>query len=751
MDRHLAAVLIADVVGYSRLSQTDEEGTRARFQTDLKEVFEPKIAEHHGRLVKTMGDGILVEFHSVVDALRCAVQIQQLKAERNAAAPPAQRLHFRIGVNLGDIIVEGEDIHGDGVNIADRLQVLAEPGGIAISGTAYDHVKAKVPVGYASLGEQKVKNIAEPIRVYRVVLDPAAAGRTIGARKNLHPWRVPVVAAAVVVFLLAGAGAWWQPWRTAREPSDVRAVVAADTRPSLVVLPFENLSDDKQQGYLADGITEDLTTELARLPGLFIISRNAAFAYKDKTTQPAQVAAELGIRYILEGSVRRAGDGMRINAQLIDATTSGHMWAERFDGAWSDVFELQDKIVGEIATALKLRLVSGQQATQIAGGTSNTAAYETFLRGLEREYRDTPQDVAEAVALYHQALALDPNFGRVWAQLAKVYWNIHSPQHRRALGVPWNEVMGKVQGYLQEAQKRPSPTYYQILGDLLIRQQKSDEAIIALEKAIALDSSDPENYLGMSAALTFNGRPIEGRGYIDAAIRVDPGWTPWRYYLAGLAYFSMDRFAEAVESLEKIDPRSGGYWTSFFGLIVKLSGFGHLGRTDDVANIKKQLTSLIRERNEGEFSGLLVKTYFVFKHYADTRRLLDGLGKTGVPELPYGYDPTSKDMLTGEAARSLVFGHTIDYRNIGSEWGMRASTKFTRDGAASLSRPDGTVTGFFLKPIDPADKDSTNCFWWDKFVVECVAVFRNPKGTASEENEFLWINQGNPWSFSIVK
>jgi adenylate cyclase len=552
MERRLAAVLIADVVGYSRLSQIDEEGTRARFQTDLKEVFEPKIAEHHGRLVKTMGDGILVEFHSVVDALRCAVEIQQEKEKRNAIAPSEQRLDFRIGVNLGDIIIEGEDIHGDGVNIAHRIQALAEPGGVAISATAYDHVKAKVPVGYASLGEQKVKSIAEPIRVYRVVLDPAAAGKTIRARRKLRSWRVPA-AAAVVALLLAAAGAWWQPWRMAGDPPEVQNVVAADTRPSLVVLPFDNLSDDKQQGYLADGITEDLTTELARLPGLFVISRNAAFTYKGKATQPAQIATELGVRFILEGSVRRAGDQMRINAQLIDATTSGHMWAERFDGAWSEVFKLQDKMVGEIATALKLRLVTGQRASQIAGGTSNPAAYEALLRGLEHTYRDTPAAIAEAVKLYQQALALDPNFGRAWAELAWVYWDLHSPEQEQAIGIAWEDVMVKLNECLKEAAKHPSPTYHQILASLLLRQQKSDEAIAALEKGISLDASDPWNYDEMSQALAFNGRPTEARGYIDAAMRVEPGWTPWRSYVAGLAYFSMDRFEEAAASLEKID------------------------------------------------------------------------------------------------------------------------------------------------------------------------------------------------------
>jgi adenylate cyclase len=389
VERRLAAVLIADVVGYVRLSQVDEEGTRAGFQADLREVFEPNIAAHHGRLVKTMGDALLVEFQSIVDALRCAVNVQRFKIERNAGLPKAKCLVYRIGINLGDVIVEGDDIHGDGVSIADRLQALADPGGIAISGTAYDHVKSKAEIGFAYLGEQPVKHVTEPVRVYRVLMEPTAAGKTIGSpSRQWRSWRRLAVPAAIVA--LIGMGVAW--WATSRTTADV--LVAG---PSIVVLPFDNLNDDKEQGYLADGMTEDLTTELARVPGLFVISRNAAFGFRGRNLRPAQIAQELGVRYILEGSLRRAGEDIRINAQLIDATTGGHLWAEHFDGAWAQVFDLQDKIVGEIATALKLRLVVGQRASQTAGGTSNPVAYEAYLRGLEFEHRASPEDFVQAV------------------------------------------------------------------------------------------------------------------------------------------------------------------------------------------------------------------------------------------------------------------------------------------------------------------------------------------------------------------
>jgi Predicted integral membrane protein len=490
MERRLAAVLIGDVVGYSGLSQIDEEGTRARFQADLKEVFEPNIASYHGRLIKTMGDGVLVEFPSVVDALRCAVEVQQAKAKRNVAAPAVQRLQFRIGINLGDIIVEGEDIHGDGVNIADRIQTLAEPGGIAISGTVYDHVKTKLPVGYTSLGEQKLKSIAAPIRAYRVVMDPAAVGNTIGLRHKLRLWRGMASAAAVVLVVVAAlAVAWWRLWPPGIEagPTDGRASVAVD--PSLVVLPFENLSDDREQGYLADGITEDLTTELARTPGLFVISRTAAFSYKGKEVPPTELAAELGIRYILKGSVRRIGEDLRINAQLIDASSSGHMWAQRFDGAWSEVFALQDKVIAEVSGALKLRLVTGPKEAAGVGGTNVPAAYDAYLKALEHLRLNTPKDFAQAASLYEQAVKLDPDFGRAWADYAWLYftcWDV--AECEAALGVAHKDMLPKVYILLEEAKKHPSTSYYRTLASVLKQARDSDAAISAIESAIALGS-----------------------------------------------------------------------------------------------------------------------------------------------------------------------------------------------------------------------------------------------------------------------
>jgi TolB-like protein/class 3 adenylate cyclase len=744
MERRLTAVMIADVVGYGRLSQTDEEGTRARFHADLHDVFEPRIAAHRGRLVKTMGDGLLVEFPSVVDALRCAVEVQQAKAERDHGMPAERRLDFRIGVNLGDVIVEGDDIHGDGVNIADRIQGLAEPCGIAISGAAYDHVKAKLPVGFASLGEQRVKSISEPVRVYRVVLDPTAAGKTMAAPTPPRARRAAAAAAIIVVALVAGA-MWSRLRPPAIEAGETQAAVTGHPdRPSLVVLPFDNLSDDREQGYLADGITEDLTTELARIPSLFVISRNAAFTYKGRAVPPAEIARALGVRYILEGSTRRAGNEMRLNAQLIDAETGGHVWADRFDGQWADVFALQDKVVASIAGALKLRLVSNSNNLETAGGTDNPAAYDAYLRGLDHYLRDTRQDMVEAVAAYREALSLDPEFGAAWAQLAFIYWDADEPR-AEALGLSWDEVGVRMYESLDAAAKHPSPAYYQLVSELLIRERKSGEAVAALQKGLALDPSHPWTLEALSKALTSNGQAKEGYAYVEAALRVDPGWEDYRRYLAGLALFGQNRFEDAVTVLEEIDVQGANPWPKSYGLQILLSAYGHLGRSGEIVATRKNLEAVLNERGEGDLTLLRTQFFFVYEHEADIERLLAGLRKAGVPEVPADLGARSEDRLAGSEIKSLVFGHelrgrevapgTADYRNVVSADGSSDVTV----GAWS-SKGKVWVQADFICATHPKEQGAN-----------CHAVFRNPSGTPEQTNQYLSVGQWSRYEFSVMK
>jgi TolB-like protein/class 3 adenylate cyclase len=737
VERRLAAILAADVVGYSSLMEADEAGTFERLKAHRSEIFEPDIKLHRGRIFNLMGDGLLAEFGSVVDAVECAVAVQKAMAKRNDGLAPEKRIDIRIGVNLGDVIVEGEDRHGEGVNIAARHEQLAPPGGICVSQTVIDHLINKLPIGFDAMGEHQVKNIAKPVAVYRARLDGAPVKRAAqAAAKPRWVW-----AAVVAAVLLLAVGAWYALRTPAPGP------VVADAKPSLVVLPFDNLSDDKEQGYLADGITEDLTTELARVPGLFVISRNAAFTYKGKAIKPAEIAKELGVRYILEGSTRRAGEEMRINAQLIDAQTGGHLWAERFDGKWAEVFTLQDKVVENVAGALELRLVTGEGKAEIAGGTSNPAAYEAFLRGLELELRNTPEDIVKAVTLYQQAIALDPNFGRATAELAWVYWNADD-QRNKALGLSWEESEAKLYEYLAAAAQHPSPTYYQISAQLLTRERKSDEAIAGLQKAVALDPSDPWTVDGLSQALIFNGHPKEARAYLDAAVRLDPaglgGLADWRHYLAGLAAFGENRFEDAVASLEKIDLRWPDPWTKFYGLQVLLAAYGHLGRSAQITATSEKLKAVLLERDDGELNMLLTQQFFVFKNEADIQRLLDGLSKAGVPELPAGVDPHSKDRLTEAEIRSLYFGHEVQGRRTAPKPAeYKAIT--SADGSTSVTVGSLSEKGMVWTQA------GVFCLAFPKDLTSCGAIFRNPSGSFEQKNEYLAVRRWNRFEFSVVK
>jgi adenylate cyclase len=416
--RRLAAILAADVAGYSRLMGVDEEGTLARLKAHRRELVDPKIAEHHGRIVKTTGDGMLVEFASVVDAVRCAAEIQRGMLDRDRDLPEERRIRFRIGVNLGDIIVDGGDIFGDGVNVAARLEALAEPGGVCVSHTVRDQVHDKLPYALDDLGEQNVKNIARPVRAYGLSPEAVAAlpaASVLRALPRRSRPKLATVAAAVAAALVIAGVAWWG-WPVQRSPSvsapnTASAPQSIAPRLSIVVLPFANLSNDPDQQYFADGITEDLTTDVSRLPNMLVISRSTAFTYKGKPVNTKEIGRELSVRYVLEGSVQRSGNQLRVTVQLIDAETGAHLWAERFDRDVADLFALQSEITSRIAVALNLELV----AAEAARPSKNPDALDFILRGRAALAKPpTRESYAEGIGLYERALAAD--FGSIDAQ-----------------------------------------------------------------------------------------------------------------------------------------------------------------------------------------------------------------------------------------------------------------------------------------------------------------------------------------------
>ena len=369
VERRLAAILAADVAGYSRLIEADEEGALSRLKTLRSEVIDPKIAGYHGRLVKTTGDGLLVEFASVVDALRCAVEMQTALAKSNDRMPPDRRIAFRIGINVGDIVVEDGDIFGDGVNVAARLEGLAKPGGICVSARVREDAAGKLDLAFEDIGEQSLKNIARPVRVYALRLKDGSVSTEPIATPQRRVMGIAIVgAAAVAAVLVVATGAWWL-W-PASKPASTAAVASSTSvvqplvaqRLSIIVLPFANLSSDPEQQYFADGITEDVTTDLSRIRHSFVISRNTAFTYRSKPIDTKQIGRELSVRYVLEGSVRRSGNKVRVNAQLIDAETDAHLWAEQFDGDMKDLLALQNEITSRIAVALNVELINREAA-----------------------------------------------------------------------------------------------------------------------------------------------------------------------------------------------------------------------------------------------------------------------------------------------------------------------------------------------------------------------------------------------------
>ena len=413
VERRLTAILAADIVGYSRLVEQDEAGTLAAIRALRREVVDPLLAERHGRIVKLMGDGIIAEFGSVVDAVACAVAVQKTLATRQAGLAPERQLVFRIGINLGDVVVEGDDLLGDGVNVAARLEQLCEPGGVLISGTAFDHLKGKLDLALEPRGEQRLKNISEPVRTYRVRMGPA----TGAIRRGLPRWRV--VAASLALLVVIGlAAAWLRPWQPTVEAASVeRMAFPLPDKPSLAVLPFRNVGGEPEQDYFVDGLTDDLITDLSKVSGLFIIARDSVFPFKGRDAKVRDVAESLGVRYVVDGSVRRAGNTVRVNVQLVDALTGGQLWADRYDGGLDDIFAVQDKLVRVIVDALALKLSKDEEREIGRGQTNNVDAREAFQKGWERILRFTSEDNASAIAELRRAIELDPDYGRAYTAL----------------------------------------------------------------------------------------------------------------------------------------------------------------------------------------------------------------------------------------------------------------------------------------------------------------------------------------------
>ena len=569
--RRLAAILAADVAGYSRLIGADEGGTLERLKVLRRELLDPKITECKGRLVKTTGDGLLVEFASVVDALRCAVDVQREMARRNTGVPPDNRIEFRIGINVGDIVVEDGDIFGDGVNVAARLEALAEPGGICVSARVQEDATGRLDLDFEDIGQQQLKNIARPVRAYRV----ATSARGAITRHDADP--------------------------------------PLPDKPSIAVLPFQNISGDPEQEYFADGMVEEIITALSRIRWLFVIARNSSFTYKGRAIDVKQVGRELGVRYVLEGSVRRAGGRVRITAQLIDAASGAHLWADRFDGSLEDVFELQDRVAVNVAGVIEPTLQAAEIRRAANRPTSDPTAYDLYLRAVPLWASHEKEPIIQALGLLGRAIERDLHYGSALGLAALCHqllatsdWTNDTEAHRR-------EGIDLARRALRCAPDDPDvlANAAVVLGSL---GEDIDVAIGSIERSLALNPSFARGWVWSARLRNFAGQPDLAIEHFKTSLRLSPRDRMGTFSLPlGTAYFLKHQFAEAaatlLASLEQAPSLPVGYQ-------LLASSYAHMGRLDEARQVVKRLRAI---------TPVVIPTIILYRNPAHRELFLTGL------------------------------------------------------------------------------------------------------------------------------
>jgi adenylate cyclase len=574
-DRRLAAILAGDIAGYSRLMGADEEGTLRQLKTHRKELVDPKITEHRGRIVKTTGDGMLVDFVSVVDAVRCAVEIQRGMVERNADVPTGKRIQFRIGINVGDIISDDNDIYGDGVNIAARLEAISEPGGICLSDDAYRQVQGKVSAQFVDSGQHQLKNIARPVRVYRVSAQGAAG--------------------------------------------TVEPTLALPEKPSIAVLPFDNMSDAAEDVYFADGVAEDIITELSRYPDLFVAARNSSFTYRGKAVRATDMAQELGVHYVLEGSVRRAGNRVRISAQLIDAGSGKHLWAQRYDRSLDDLFSVQDDVTQSIVAVLPGRVQAAAFEQSSRKTSSSLDAYDHLLRGKYCHHLETADDNREAEAHFDRSIELDPRFASAHAWKACTIGQALNCEFRPRTPELFQQMTQTVERAMSIDEN--DTECHRIMCRIALIQGQFAKSEHHLDCALALNPNDPRLVVQRGINLTFSGDPEAAIPWIERAMRLDP-FSAHRYYLDLVrALFMVERPKDAIIVLERMGRT---HWEHYVWLAACCATADRLTAAHEAG---RQAVALRPNLSTAAY----LEGRFAWRRAEDKARLRDALGRAGLP------------------------------------------------------------------------------------------------------------------------
>ena len=746
VQRRLAAILAADIVGYSRLMDADETGTLARLKSLRDDVFDPTVARFGGRIFKLTGDGALVEFASAVDAVQAAVEVQRDLERRNAALAEDDRQTLRIGVSLGDVIVEGDDLYGNGVNVAARLEAMAEPGGICISGTVHEQARTVGDIGFEDLGEQRVKNIDRPIQAFRVLLDPAAAQRHGAEKPGPRPlrriramaasagdarWKRPAIAAAVLVLLAAGATAWWEPWVTRVERASVeRMVLPLPDKPSIAVLPFNSLRGDAGQEHFAEGLTEEIINNLASFENIFVIARNSTNKYRGKAVDVRTVAEDLAVRYVLEGSARRSGDTLRVTVQLIDAINGRHVWANKYDRRLRDVFELQDEITREIASRVvsKLEVAAFERRSRVR--THSPEAYESFLLGWRNFARFTQHSNAEAIRFLERAVELDPNYARAYSYLA---YARRTNARRGWVSGPKDTLEFSFRLAKKAVSIDPKDSVTQhYLGNMYLQVGQVDQAIEHLRKAIALSPGAPDHLIAYAVALAQAGRGDDAVRNLETALRLNP--HPRLSYLTRsvVVYYFSERYEQANVAFERLLRRRPTY--DGLAAAWRAAIYAQLGQPEKARAARDAYLKI-----DPEYS---IQGFFDRSRYPERARALleQGLRKAGYPErarrsapklsivvLPFDNLSGDKsqdylaDVITDQLttylaripgtfviARNTAFtfkGKPVDVKRVGSDLGVR----FVLEGSV---QPAGDRIRVNAQLIDA---DTGAHLWAEKF------------------------------------
>jgi adenylate cyclase len=607
VERKLAAILAADVVGYSRLMGADEVGTLRALKAVRKDHIDPAIAGHGGRIVKTTGDGLLVDFASVVDAVACAVTIQRKMMERNSDVPDGKRIVFRIGINIGDIIIDGNDIFGDGVNIAARLESTCEPGGLCISEIARDQVRDKLPLTFADCGEQQVKNIARPVRVFGLApqaiaeAPELALGRLIPAKSRN---RAMLAAALALVIVLGGAAAWWALRHAAPSASQTAAPLpsSTDVRPTIAVLPLVSLAEAAKEDYFADGLTEDIISALGRFSEFTVRSRNAVFAYKGKTPKPEDVGRTLDVRYIVEGSIRRSPQRIRISIRLTAAAGGALLWSEQYDVAPKDIFSVQDDITRRIAGTLASRLTNLELAKAATKPPSSLETYDLVLRGRDLLNRVNRTANSQARALFQHAIELDPGYAPAYIGLGRVELNgvLQGWTADPEAALQRAETLGQKAIGIDPA----SAGAHALLGSTYIRYGDYDRALDEMRRAVKLNSSDPDAYAGLAGALLWSGDVAASVKALETAGKLGLNFTANDSFILGVAYLLADRSADAVRTLERSLERNK---TDIYTNAVLAAAYAQAGRQADAARQTETVRQLDPRFDSADFGSLMRK------------------------------------------------------------------------------------------------------------------------------------------------